>query len=53
LKNGAYYAGNFSALVAILIALDFLGLSVVFTIHQLLYTNIVEMRKRGNVWEKE
>lgn len=26
LKNGAYYAGNFSALVAILIALDFLGL---------------------------
>ena len=26
LKNGAYYAGNFSALVAILIALDVLGL---------------------------
>lgn len=26
LKNGAYYAGNFSAVVAILLALDFIGL---------------------------
>lgn len=26
LKNGAYYAGNFSSVVAILLALDFIGL---------------------------